>query len=219
MKGLLWKDLYNLSGQLRMYIVFPIMGLFLSYTNKDLEFMSFLFAMLIISTLISSFAYDDMADFNTYALAFPIRKLDMVLSKYVLSLIMLVVSIVLYMVMVVLLTLLFGADYFGGVDYVQSFIFIVATVCSLEVVCCILMPLLFKYGSEKGRIMLFAFFMAIAAGGFILNAIFGTEGLLTFMSFLDGMGIYVIAVLAIVLVLFIAGSIYVSNRILMKKEF
>lgn len=39
MKGLLWKDVYNLSGQLRMYIVFPIMGLFLSYTNKDLEFM------------------------------------------------------------------------------------------------------------------------------------------------------------------------------------
>lgn len=219
MKGILLKDFYNLNGQLKMYAFFPLFGLLMAYLQHSATIMIFMIGILIVTVPMSAFAYDDMADFSTYALTMPITRKDLVLSKYVLSFLITLACGIVGMLSMVVLLQLFGVAYFDGATLRDVFLYTFLYMCVMNMVNCILLPLNFKFGTEKGRIFFFLIFFGIGGIGYLMNmlsSIIDPEIMNMIMEIFYHYGMYIVMIVAIVLE---AGSIVISMRILKKKEY
>lgn len=219
MKGILLKDFYNLNGQLKMYLLFPVLGIFMAYMQHSATILIFLLGILIVTIPMSAFAYDDLADFSTYALTMPITRKDLIVSKYILSLLITIVCGLLALASVYLLYQLLGIDYFEGASIRDAFLFTIIYMLVMNAVNCILLPLNFKYGTEKGRIFFFLIFFGIGGIGYLINyvsTLFDPSLLNTLYCFLSQYGSYIVVLVLLVLE---AISLMLSLRILEKKEF
>lgn len=163
MIGLLLKDLFNLRKyvkQISLSVV--IFGLF-AINLKNPAYLIGMIAMMSAMMVITSMSYDEYAKWDKYALTMPIVKKDIVLSKYIL----LVVTTLMGTVASGLIALIMSM-----VMKLQSFkeILLTSGIVSLIMLLLfgILIPILFKYGVEKARIIMFAVFgiPALALVGF-----------------------------------------------------
>lgn len=152
MKGLIIKDLLLLKRQ-RSHIIFYVMllfyvfyTLFLTEENSMIIVMSMLLCSMLTITTIS---YDDFAKWEKYALAMPISRKDIVKSKYIL----------------LGITVLGGTGIGLFVSLILDLIrnksrvpenLLIAGVVSAIGICAIsiMIPLIFKFGVEKSRLML-----------------------------------------------------------------
>lgn len=219
MKGILLKDFYNLNGQLKMYAFFPLLGLLMAYLQHSATIMIFMIGILIVTVPMSAFAYDDMADFSTYALTMPITRKDLVLSKYVLSFLITLGCGIVGMISMVVLLQFFGDGYFDGATLQDVSLYTFLYMCVMNMVNCILLPLNFKFGTEKGRIFFFLIFFGIGGIGYLMNmlsSIIDPEIISMIMEIFYHYGMYIVMIVAIALE---AGSIVISMRILKKKEY
>ena len=104
---------------------------------------------LILSMMpLTSMAYDDMSKWDRYALAMPISKKDIVLSKYILSILLSLVSILVSFIITYLFIL-------PRSDMGRSELLLVAYIIfSISLVyVSIVLPLIYKFGVEKTRII------------------------------------------------------------------
>lgn len=219
MKGILLKDFYNLNGQLKMYAFFPLFGLLMAYLQHSAIIMIFMIGILIVTVPMSAFAYDDMADFSTYALTMPITRKDLVLSKYVLSFLITLVCGIVAMVAEVILLQLFGGAYFDDATLQDASLYTLVYMCVMNMVNCILLPLNFKFGTEKGRIFFFLIFFGIGGAGYALNylsTLMEPAQLASLSAFLNQYGLYlfIFVVIAVEVI-----SLWISTHILKHKEY
>ena len=86
MKGLIVKDFLILRGQARMFVgillLYVVMGVFM----KDFSFFSAIILLVSAMLVVTTCAYDDSYKWNIYAGTLPIKKNQIVLSKYISSL-------------------------------------------------------------------------------------------------------------------------------------
>lgn len=217
MKGLLLKDYFNLQGTMKVYLLFPILIAFFTYMNESMGMIPMLIAFFSIITLMNSFAYDEMSDFETYVLTLPLRKKDIVKSKFMLANISTLFGLGIGFVIAMLVYIMKKnsfPDFVLSEFLISSFI----TACVMLIINCIFIPLIFRYGTMKARIAFVLCFLIIGFGGnFILHAIGDNiainsvlmERLYTFFPYLG-----------IIFVILCEGISYlISCNILMKKEF
>lgn len=218
MKALIIKDLFQIKGNLRMFIFLVILYGFLSL-NSTMS-ISFILPFLSLMVVISTFSYDEYNKWDAYAITLPGGKKNIVKSKYLLTLIILLGVIG----ATVLLTL--GLSLISTKVNVESGIFqaLGAVIGSLAMIS-ILYPLIYKFGVEKGRIYIIAGIFIIFAVGFgivtlvspWLNSLAidaNTRKLIS--DFLNNFGIYVFG--AIILFLYYI-SYLISNKFYLKREF
>lgn len=214
MKGLLMKDIYNLSGQLKVYALFPILAFLLSYMQHNYVMFIFMMAMLVISIPMSAFAYDDMADFSSYALTLPISRKDIVLSKFILSLMIALLAVVASILGMYVMVQIFGSEHFGGFDVFEQSKAAIMVIFAMNAMNAFTFPIFFKYGSEKARLMLFVVMASVGAITFLINSF--ANSLPSLLSIVASYGL-ILGVLGLIIIE--AGSIVLSNRIMDKKEF
>ena len=77
-------------------------------------------------------------------------------------------------------------------------------------------PLIFKYGIEKGRLIIFVLVFGIAIGGGFLLNFFDLSGIGTF---LDNFGNYLIYFFIVLIILIIGASYFISRKIYLNKDF
>ena len=122
--------------------------------------MSFLpFCVILFSVLvISSLSYDELAKWDRLALCMPITRRQVVASKYVLHLIFTAVGVLLGLLIGVLSLLIHdGGDY-------RALLTLVATSAAIALVYgALVLPLIFRYGPEKGRITIILLALVPAA--------------------------------------------------------
>ena len=214
MKGLLQKEFYNLSGYLKIYLIMPILFAAISVMNRDLSMVAFGTSYIVIFVVMTSCAFDETCDFNTYALTLPISRKDIVLSKFIMANIFSIMTFIIANLLAFLLVVIFGEESFTAYDPMSYMleIFIVCIVCNI----CnsILLAIIFKFGTEKGRIVFVAFFMILGASGFLL-AKFGSFLPVGFLDFFLKNMIWIVITGSI---LFELASIQICNRIMLKKE-
>lgn len=147
MKGLIIKDLFNLKKYAKL-----VAGMFLILTVyaivlKDTTFLTAMIPLYFAMMTITSFSYDDLAKWDSYALSMPITRKDMVLSKYLLALILQVVGIAISIVITIIIS------YTGGntLDWDQIKISL-AIMGAVTVFISIILPLIYKFGVEKSRL-------------------------------------------------------------------
>lgn len=148
MKGLIIKDLINLKSTLKLIgiIVLFFAAIFISQGNGFIYgIIIFMFAMMVVTAI----SYDDLARWDVYALTMPITRRDIVLGKYLLMGILNSIGAVLSLIIGSLASLELGLslsmELFAiiGVTYLIAFIF-----------GSLMIPLIYRFGTEKARLML-----------------------------------------------------------------
>jgi hypothetical protein len=154
-KGLLLKDIFTLEKQMRILLII-IVGFALIPASSMINF-TMMYALIIP---ISSFGYDERAKWDRLMRMMPIPERSIILSKYVLG-----YSFV-GLISVIMLIAQFGYHAFGYQDltlasYPDFLVNVIFMVFMALIGYAVLMPLIFKFGMEKGRLVFGAGFAAL----------------------------------------------------------
>lgn len=207
MKGLLRKDFLLLRAYGRSLLLLLVLFLGIgvtSGTNITVGIVMIESIMLSVST----FSYDDMAKWNAYMLSMPVSRKTAVREKYVFALLLGLIGIVLSL----LAGLLAGAIR-GNIDWRELGWTVGACLTIAFLYLSIMMPLAFRYGAEKMRILLLAVFFVlffILFGGYVLLSKSAPGALASLMRLWPIFPVLMVASLSI--------SYVISQRIFEKKE-
>jgi hypothetical protein len=157
MKGLILKDTYVILKQMKyLLLIIVLFTIMLGYTFGT--FLLLYCAMLPITTI----GYDERAKWDKYAATMPYSRKDIVLSKYILGLMCIGAAFVL----VIIGSLGFG--FFTGTEMTATsigelMVMITSILCITLIFMALNMPIIFKWGVEKGRMIFIAGIAAFAS--------------------------------------------------------
>lgn len=190
MKGLLIKDTYMVNKYCRPFLLLLIIFLVISCFGKGNLFLSFYPVLLVSLIPVNLISYDEKEKWNTYVLTLPYTKKDYVTSKYILGFIFIIVSIILSAITQLISASINDSFTFSSYFSMLAIMFFIGIVGPS-----ILMPFIFKYGAEKGRIayylviILLCVLISITTGSDInLSAYFSEIGIITLLI---GLGIII----------------------------
>lgn len=211
MKGLLLKDIINLKGQLVTYLVIYVIWMAVGYFNDSPAFFMGVMQMLIVMIPLMALAYDEKARWDQFAVTMPITRRQIVLSRYLFV-----------MMVIVVFVLLAGAGsmIIGGVPE-ETLIIMVFSIPLGMIINDISLPVMLKFGVEKGRFVFLGVIALCFLIGFAVAKIPETAALME-MEILD----FAADRVAVAMVIFWAAGVAItaismlfSFRVYKKKEF
>lgn len=206
MLGLIKKDLLLMKTNAKSLLVIFIIYLLMAINgNFDIVVMLPLFMMVL---LISTFGYDEYNNWDAYVNALPVGRKNIILSKYLTSAILLVCSSIISCIIAYVLTFFYEKS-----DISHSLSYIGGCLCGMLVAISLMYPLIFKYGSQKGRI---AGFVLIAGSGFVLGLL---SKIKTFSTVVNSFETYFLIAFIVLTILMLIGSYIISVKIYSKREF
>ena len=206
MLGLIKKDLLLMKTNAKSLLVIFIIYLLMAINgNFDIVVMLPLFMMVL---LISTFGYDEYNNWDAYVNALPVGRKNIILSKYLTSAILLVGSSIISCIIAYVLTFFYDKS-----DISHSLSYIGGCLCGMLIAISLMYPLIFKYGSQKGRI---AGFVLIAGGGFILGLL---SKIKAFSTVVNSFETYFLIAFIVLTILMLIGSYIISVKIYSKREF
>lgn len=211
MKGLVLKDLYLIKGNIRTLAI-ALVG-FIVMAFNDMATISFIIPFFAVMMCISTFSYDEFNKWNTYAITLPGGKKTIVRSKYISTILLIIISSVIS----VLASIIIG-NIKGDTNYEEIISTLVGGLFGITLVVSLMYPFIYKFGNEKGRLFLFIIvFLITALGGALLSVIDINEiNPPAIITFIDKFGFYIMPVLTLV-ILYI--SYIVSLKIFRNKDF
>lgn len=212
MLGLIKKDLFLLKSNLTYFLIIAVVYATLVIEGSfETSFMMIL-PFIAIVMFLSTFSYDDFNKWNAYAITLPSGRKNIVKSKYISTIIIIIVSSLLGLLISYLISLLPNKS----LDIKTAVEELFGSLLGVTIVISIMFPLIFKFGIEKARI-------SIVVGVFGLAIIFGFladfidfEKLSGVTNILDKIWFIVIPLIS---TLFVLISYFISTRIYLKKEF
>lgn len=159
MKGLIIKDLLTLKKSGKMIIALVVFYLIISFISKDASILAGMISILFAMFPITALAYDERAKWDKYALAMPVSRDDMVISKYILGLMLCFAGF--------LLNLLF--QLVSGNWNIENLLASVVIFGVGIVFFSVIMPIMYRFGVEKGRIVMIVFVSIPFIIGIIIN--------------------------------------------------
>ena len=205
MRGLIIKDLLNLKKSLSTILVLIVFYSFIAFTSEDPSMLIAMIALVLTMMTITSITYDDLAKWDKYALAMPISRKDMVLSKYVLSITLALTGVIISTAIAYIMLTIKSVD-ISNLLLTSYAIFLISLTFSS-----IVLPLVFKFGVEKSRMMMMTVIGAPMALGYILYQLgINLPSEEVVLSTLKMSPLIVIAILYL--------SFYISYRIFKNKD-
>ena len=160
MTGLILKDFLILRKTLRTYLLFLIVYVGLAFSGVWSPGFVGGFVAIMVSVLpMNVFAYDKQAKWDTYGLALPVGRTKTVAARYLCVLLLCLSTVVLECVTG---AVLFAA---GKLENLGEYLFTGAA-CGLIAMMmnAIMLPLLYKFGPERARVVLVGIMGLIGAG-------------------------------------------------------
>ncbi|MPM01421.1 hypothetical protein SDC9_47661 [bioreactor metagenome] len=208
MIGFVIKDLLVLRKTVKLYLL--ILAFYLALTVAGLFDSNMVPGFAVMFTMmlpISSFAYDELARWEKYGASLPAGRRGMVGGKYLLVVLLGAAAVAMIGVAALLMTL-FSDRAQAGLMLQTG----VVLTCAGTLINCVLLPLLFRFGAEKGRLFMMGIFVVLFLGGVsvvkLLSAgrlslpeqlpfpwlmglaALAALGLLTYLSYRISLGIY-----------------------------
>lgn len=217
-KGLLQKDYLLLKSYSKNLVVCLaiFVALIVSQSYDDgMSSIGAVMIMLVFSMLVlSTFSYDEKSKADRYLLTLPISRKEIVIEKYILSLLSLIVgTLVGSMISLGLIYFLLGEI----PDIEENLSMILGGMVGVALIQGIQLPCIYKWGAEKGRIQIYIIGMVIFVIGILLST-FAPElklshsFLLTLSKFIPVICIGLIAIIYYI-------SYKISYKIYKKKEY
>lgn len=158
MKGLIIKDFLNLKRHMLPMVLFLIIYFIISLTTKNSSFFTGVIMVFCAMLPITALSYDDRSAFTKYALTMPVSRNALVISKYVMSLILLATGTILGIL---------NNIFIGNLSFFENLLSVVITMLMGCLMISISLPAIFKFGVEKGRFVMLGIVMIIVfIGGF-----------------------------------------------------
>ena len=216
MKGLLRKEFIMIWKNFRLYMVLCMFFLIFGVWNENAFFLLFYPAMLCSLIPVSVLNFDEKTGWDRYSLCFPLSRKQLVGSKYLISLICSLVICSLYALAWTVKVLITG-DAGEAADILYIFVPTLLTIGLLPPT--ILLPCVFKFGSQKGSYAYYAVIALLMAVVVSVMKILGDSvAAFAFLDFLNlsRASIFLLPLAAAVL---FTLSWPLSSRIYAKKDF
>lgn len=197
MKGLIFKDLYTLLKQMKLFIAIMLIWAFIP------NFSASLFAIVYASILpVTALAYDERSKWNTLAAMMPYSAKDIVLSKYILGYVFTFVATVFCLIAKLILSSLHLS---GSSDNIASIPIVMFVALIMGAVT---LPFMFKLGVEKGRFVLIIITIIIVSMATFFSSIFNQFVQLNATKVTVFIGAGTVAVLVNLISIFASIKIY-----------
>lgn len=204
MLSLLFKDIKILMKTVGIMILFLISINIICFTNADeTNMFTGIFSVFFTMTIMTVFSYEEQDGSQAMFMTFPTSRKNMVLEKYLLMIILDVIGFI-FSILFLIIT-----------KSTDSLNIILMFSLSSIIIMSIQLPLLYLFGYQKGRILLF--FTAVIIGGvsgFLATADESDVSIL--YGFISNH--FMIFMILITFIIFIISFI-ISNLIFSKKEF
>ena len=164
MTSLVLKDLLNLQSYLKTIIVFVVFYTVLSFTMTDVSLVAGMLIILFTMIPISSFSYDQQAKWDVFSQTLPVTRKQIVQGKYIVALLFIVLGFVLSFVITVIATVLKDET----LDLMELLIGNGMIALTGLILLAIMIPLIYKFGVEKSRMMLMTIALVPTLGVMLL---------------------------------------------------
>lgn len=206
MKGLLIKDLFAVKKQGKIVMIFLVFYVVYSVAMKNVSMLGAMITLLCAMMPITTMSYDEYCKWDRYALTMPITRKTIVLSKYLFSILLDIAAMC-----IVAPTSAIMVIFTKEMEVGEALLTTAAIGGVALVFLSIILPLLFKFGVEKGRMLLMLVIFVPTILVFLLNKMgFKMPDEHTLKLFAYASPVIVILVLLV--------SIWVSIGIYEKKE-
>ncbi len=210
MIGFIKKDLAMMKSNLKLMgmliVVYAVMGIW-----KEID-ISFILPFISVMMMISTFSYDNYNKWDAYSITFPNGRKNSVSAKYVATiLLILIISII-----TILLSFIISYVNSKTINYEQILVSTFGNIFGTVLVLSFMYPIIYKFGVEKARIMIFILIMAIVVfGGLIFNLV-DFSMVPKIFEYIEN---YLLLILLIIILLIIYLSYLISLKINLKKEY
>lgn len=215
MLGLIKKDLLIVKSNLKLIgIVLIIFFMLAVQGNFDiilaLPFIAIIY-LFVITLFISTFSYDEFNKWDAYAVTLPNGRKNIVKSKYITSIILVVSALIITLLLTHLITFINGS-----LEFEKVISLVLGLTTGIIFVESIMLPIIFKYGIEKGRLGLFGVTIAITGIATIVSKKFDLSIFVNIIQFFDN---YYFIIIPVILIIILLLSYKISEKIYLKKEF
>ena len=210
MVGLMKKDFLLIKANIKsMIIIFIVFFIFAFQGTFDI---AFIVPIIGIMLFISTFSYDDLNNWNSYAVTLPDGRKNVVRAKYVASIILAVALGTLC------LSISMAISYVrtNNINFDDTLSLLMGTILSSVIIISLLYPIMFKYGATNGRIIMFVMIFGIAGIGVMLEKFIDMTFLINMINELDNYMFIAVPVISIIL---LGISYLISSKIYINKEF
>jgi len=207
MKGLIIKDLFALRKQGKMILMIAVFYTIFSVFTKNISMLGAMIALLCTMMPITTMSFDEYCKWDRYALAMPVSGKTIVLSKYVLGLLLTLAGLVVISAASIGIVIITGEMPVSDALFTCFCIGVISLALQS-----VLLPILFKFGVEKGRFLLLPVFLIPAAVIFLLSKLGFTlpdAQTLKMLAYLSPAAVVPLIIL----------SVFISIGIYSKKEF
>lgn len=212
MKGLIVKDFTYIKNYWKTYLLAIILGIIpTALINYDPNFMLIISMLIIFIISINTFSFDKENNWNKYALTMPVSRRDIVRAKYMLN----IIGLLLGSILGFLLTLIGNFFYNIDLDFNSFINILIISMAFFLILSAIDLPTLFKWGTNKGKIVLMIVLFTLIA--IIFQIIEKAYNYILNISSIDTIKLNLLIILISILIYFISYKI--SLYIMSKKEY
>ena len=199
MLGILLKDFVTTKKQIIWYVFMIALFCVVAVVTDNVAFAGSIGMVVAISVPTSAIAYEERDGFNKIAVASGIDKKVIVIEKYLLGFLFLLIGGISYFLV-----------YYFSKEQANKWIEFVVSMCMQIVLLAIVMPVIFKFGVEKGRAYMILF-MVVFLSIFI--------ALMSLINFTVDSAIVVLPIVITITIIGLVASIFLSIQIYGKKDF
>ena len=153
MKGLLLKDLYNLSSYKTSLLIMVIIVGVIGFSQENfINLIPIMLTTMLGMMALSTFSYDEIAKSDKYVLSLPVSKKEMVKEKYLLTVLANLIGVTVSVLLCVAVSYLVKKQ---SPDITILLASSIGAIFGISLVQCIQIPSVYKWGAERGRIQMF----------------------------------------------------------------
>lgn len=161
MKGLLTKDLLVITKQMKLILfIIPVMAVTGGTSIASIAILLGAFMS------VTAFAYDEQSKWNDLAVMMPYSTKDIVLSKYLLGYLCMAGVAILFVAVQLIISML------GHGNFNENLFMLYFSILSGLLFIAINIPIMFRFGTQKGRIVFIIFVGLMAAVSSIIRTLY-----------------------------------------------
>ena len=165
-KGLLKKDLYNLSSYKSSLIIIILFCGIAIIGTEALNIAPIVICSIVGMISLSTFSYDELSKSNRYILTFPTNRKELVKEKYILAIGATILGGLLGLLLTIIVVNVMNyirLENIINLDFESLIITTIGGMWGISLIQAIQIPSIYKWGAEKGRIQMFVLLFVIIA--------------------------------------------------------
>ena len=187
MKSLILKDLYNIGNSVKSLLFSSVVMAVALIPTSNLAGYIVMCAIVCSMMVATTFAFDDHSKWTQYAMIMPVSKKDLVTGKFIVLIIFCMTGTLFGLVVSFMAGLAMGKVTFDFAGVIEILFFAMVALAISLIIGSTSIPLIFKFGTEKARMLLVASLLipaGICFGVYLLLGILGINLTEQFVFFL-----------------------------------